>query len=356
MTLQPARLCRTLLLAAICAAHCLAQVPSQTLVSPWDIHPPHPHDTPYACNVPAPLPKDIVAYDFYSDAKHSIIDPTRYAAYTAAAKRFEDTTHAAESAADSFQSSGSQAAANCVLQVLLTDANAGSMTGEMASNQSNYVQNWTLGALAVTWLKVRSAEPGSPADRQLVTAWLDTVAGKVHDYFAERHGKGTTDSSNNHYYWAGFAVMGSAIAANDRPLFDWAVSTYDDGIGRIQPDGTLPLEMARGQRALHYHLFALAPLVTMAELGTANGLDLYTRDRSALSRLIYRSLGGLMNNSFFAEKAGAPQDTPEKGKIKSDDVAAVVPYLRRYPNAQLSALAGSVTLKPYNYLGGMPPP
>jgi poly(beta-D-mannuronate) lyase len=354
MTRQPACFCRALLLAAACAAPCAAQ--SASLVSPWDAHPPHLHDTPFACNVPAPLPKDIVAYDFYSDAKHSIIDPTRYAAYAAAAKRFDETTHAAESAADAFQSSGSQAAADCVLQILLADAKAESMTGDMASNQSNYVQNWTLGALAVTWLKVRSAAPGSPTDRKLITAWLDTVAGKVHDYFAQRRAKATTDSSNNHYYWAGFAVMGAAIAADDRPLFDWAVSTYDDGVSRIQSDGTLPLEMARGQRALHYHLFAMTPLVTMAEFGTVNGLDLYKRNHSALALLVYRSLGGLLNNSFFAEKARVPQDTPEKGKVKSEDVIAALPFLRRYPNPQLSALVGAVTLKPYNYLGGMPPP
>jgi len=51
------------------------------------------------------------------------------------------------------------------------------------------------------------------------------------------------------------------------------VTTYKDGIDEIAADGTLPLEMGRGQRALHYHLFALAPLVTMAELAAANGED-----------------------------------------------------------------------------------
>jgi poly(beta-D-mannuronate) lyase len=331
------------------------QEAQKSLVSPWDLHPVHTHDTPYACNVPPALPKDIVAYDFYSDAKHSIIDPTRYAAYTAAAKRFDETTHVAEAAADSFQATGSMAAANCVLQVLVTNARAEAMSGTMASNQSNYVQNWTLGALAITWLKVRSAEPGSPADRKLIVDWLHTVAGQVHDYFTARNAKGTTDSSNNHYYWAGFAAMGAAIASNDHSLFDWSVSTYTDGVGRIQPDGTLPLEMARGQRALHYHLFAIAPLVTMAEFGTVNGLDLYTRNHSALSLLIYRSLGGLINNQYFADKAGVPQDTPDKGKVKSEDIIAVTPYLRRYPNAQLSELLSSVTRKPYNYLGGLPP-
>ena len=331
-------------------------VSASPLLSPWDVHPPRLHDTPYACPLPSGLPKDIVLYDFYSDAKHSVIDPTRKAAYDAAVRQFDDTMHVAESAADSFQSSGSRAAAGCVLQVLALNAKSGAMTGTPGSNQGYYVQNWTLGALAVTWLKVRTAEPGSPEDRALVTGWLKTVAQSTQTYFTERHAKNTNDATNNHYYWAGFAVMATGIAANDRSLFDWGVSTYDYGVAQIQPDGTLPLEMGRGARALHYHLFALAPLATMAEFGAVNGLDTYTRGHGALARLIGRSMAGLINNQFFADKAGAPQDTPEHGKIKSDDVIAITPWLRRYPNDDIARLLHTPTPRPYNYLGGMPPP
>ena len=358
MTSHPSRssvgicavLCAMVLLPSLAMA-----APSTALLSPWDERPVKVTAAGYSCDVPPALPKDIVAYDFYSDAQHSVIDPTRYAAYNAAAKRFDDVMHAAESAADNFQSTGSRAAAECVLRILVLNAQAGAMTGDRASNQSYYVQNWTLGALAVTWLKVRGAEPGSAEDRKLVTGWLQQLAGQVHDYFAERHAKPTTDAQNNHFYWAGFAVMSAAVAANDRTLFDWGVSTYDDGVGRIQPDGTLPLEMARGQRALHYHLFALAPLVTMAEFGAANSIDLYGRNHSALSLLIYRTMGGLEDNKYFTAKAGAVQDTPEKGKITSNDVVWLTPYLRRYPNGDLSRLLHSVSPRPYNYLGGLPP-
>jgi poly(beta-D-mannuronate) lyase len=328
---------------------------SGALRSPWDERPVTVTSAGYTCDVPPALPKDIAAYDFYSDAKHSVIDPTRYAAYNAAAKSFDDVMHAAESAADNFQSTGSRAAADCVLHVLLLNAQAGAMTGNMASNQSYYVQNWTLGSLAVTWLKVRDADPGTPDDRSAIAGWLQTVAHSTQGYFADRHQKGTTDAQNNHYYWAGFAVMAAGVAANDHSLFDWGVSTYDDGISRIQPDGTLALEMARGQRALHYHLFALAPLVTMAEFGAANNLDLYTRNHSALSLLIYRAMGGLEDNKYFTSKAGAAQDTPENGKVKSDEVVWLTPYLRRYPNGDLNRLLHSVNPRPYNYLGGLPP-
>jgi poly(beta-D-mannuronate) lyase len=177
----------------------------------------------------------------------------------------------------------------------------------------------------------------------------------VETYFAARRAKGTTDGRNNHLYWAGFAAMSAGIAVNDRSLFDWGVTTYKDGVDEIAPDGTLPLEMARGQRALHYHLFALAPLVTMAELAAANGEDSYSYNHSKLHLLVSRTLAGLTDNHYFSTKAGALQDTPEKGKIKSNDVIWVMPYVRRFPDAGISGLLNQAGREPYDYLGGMPP-
>jgi poly(beta-D-mannuronate) lyase len=329
---------------------------SQTLRSPWDVQVVQVTDASYIYKIPKALPADITASDYYSDSKHSVIDPVRYAAYNAVEKRFRDTMKVVESCADKFQRTGSKEAADGVLKILALNAQASAMTGKMSSQQAYYLQNWTIGALAITWLKVRSAQPGTPEDRQMVAAWLKQVAGSTQGYFDRGRAKGSSDSRNNHYYWAGLAVMSAGVAADDKALFDWGVGTYDDGISRIQPDGTLPLEMSRGKKALHYHLFAMAPLVTMAEFGVANGLDLYTRGDSALARLVSRATAGLTDNSYFAEKAGVAQDTPSQGQIKSDDVICLVPYVRRYPNPELSRLIQSVTLKPYNFLGGMPPP
>ena len=71
--------------------------------------------------------------------------------------------------------------------------------------------------------------------------------------------------------------------------FDWAMAAYDNGVNQIRPDGTLPLEMARGRRAFHYHLYALAPLVLLAEFGEANQLDLYaTRMERFIASSMYR--------------------------------------------------------------------
>ena len=327
------------------------------LKSPWEHAPKSlPAKGEYNCPAEKPLPHDIIAADYYSDAKHSIIDPVRYAAYNAAQEVFRAQQDDMGAAADAYQKSGNPAAADCVIKTLKADVTADAMTGSMSSNQAYYVQNWTLGALAVTFLKVRSSKELAPADDAAISAWMVTVGREVQGYFGKRHEDPKyEDSRNNHFYWAGFAAMAAAIAGNDRPLFDWGASTYDYGVSLIQPDGTLPLEMNRGQRALHYHLFALGPLIMMAEFGEDNGLPMYAENKGAIHLLIKRTLAGLIDNSYFTAKAGAKQDTPEGGKVKSNDVVWAVPYAKRFPDPAVSKLIDSVQLRGWNYLGGLPP-
>jgi poly(beta-D-mannuronate) lyase len=337
-----------------------AKHPEQPLRSPWDLQPVTLTAAKYDCPAQATLPHDIVAYDYYSDAKHSIIDPARHTAYEAAAKPFLAIEAATERAADNYLSTGSSQAAWCAAQILFAQAKANAMTGSMSSNQAYYVQNWAIGALAMVWLKVRPAGAAAlgatPAQISALQTWMKTAAGQVEDYFDKMHEKGASSGRNNHYYWAGFAAMAAGIAANDRSLYNWGAGTYRFGVDQIEPDGTLPLEMARGQRALHYHLFAAAPLVTMAELASANGQDLYAYDHSRIHLLVSRIIAGLSDNRYFVEHAGVAQDTPENGIVEGSDIAWLPPYARRFPDPAMTALLSQTPARPDGYLGGMPPP
>jgi poly(beta-D-mannuronate) lyase len=343
------------LAAALCLFFPGVLVFAAPLRSPWDAFAIHQTSRPYACPSAAPLPRDLVAYDYYSDKRYSIPDPARLHAWRQASSAYNNVMLQAIHAADFYLRSGSRPAAACVLRLLDTQAAAQSMTGAMASNQSYYLRNWTLGSLAVAYLKVRDADAGTPAERSHITAWLASLARSTQDYFSVRHAKRAKDGRNNHLYWAGFAVMSSGIAAGNRHLYNWGVMTYRYGVGRITPAGTLPLEMARGRRALHYHLFAAAPLVTMAELAEANGQDLYAIDHGAFHRLVDRCVAGLENNSWFAQQTGFPQDTPGP-RLLSSDVAWIQPYERRFPNPAIRQLLSHVSSLEFNFLGGNPPP
>jgi len=355
MRRQWSRVCGTAAVIAGLSAGTVAQATASSLRSPWDVQRVTVTDAPYACPSLPTLPKDITATSYYSDAKKSVIDEAKKEAYDDAKAPFSQVSSKTAAAADAFRKTGSKAAAACVVSSLLQQAKADAMTGAMSSNQANYVQNWTIGALAVAWLKVREAKPATPEQLAVIDPWMKTVAKQVEAWFDERGRKPTTDSQNNHHYWAGFAVMAVGIAVDDRGLYNWGEGTYKDGVSRIDADGTLPLEMNRGQKALHYHLFALAPLVTMAEFGTVNGDDLYAYDHNKLHLLVTRTLAGVYDNTWFAKKAGVAQDTPGKSGLKSDEIWWVAPYQRRFPDPKIAALLEKTPRSPYLYLGGLPP-
>ena len=326
-----------------------AQAP---LKSPWDLHPVHTTKAQYDCPVDVVVSHDMTMYDYYSDSKHSIIDETRHNAYLAAAAPFQSLMKLTEAAADEFQKTGSTDAARCVEHQLFANAKADAMTGAMAANQAYYVQGWTLGAISIAMLKVRTADPGTAEERAVIAQWLMRVAASTHKYYQDRVDKG--DAQNNHLYWAGLSVLAAAIVANDRPSYAWGIGTYKTGVDAIQPDGTLTREMERGQRALHYHLYALEPLVMLAEYGEANGERLYTYRNTALKLLVARCLSGMLDPSFFFAQTKEKQ-VGDYVHPSADDISWAVPYTRRYPDAALAALIAQAHTLSDLYAGGLPP-
>src|SRR5262249_52902822 len=143
-------------------------------------------------------------------------------------------------------------------------------------------------------------------------------------------------AANNHAYWAGLAVAAAGAAAQRRALFDWGLARARIGIAQVRADGFLPLELERRSLALHYHLFALAPLVMLAELGAVNGVDLYKEGDGAIRRLADRVIMGLADPAPFAAAAGAAQEIklPPRGA----DLAWAEPYFARFRDRRLPPL------------------
>jgi poly(beta-D-mannuronate) lyase len=338
---------------AVAGVSATAEAP---LRSPWDENPVTMTAASYACPAVPEIAPDLTTDGFYKlgDPTHSIIDPARQEAYQRSSGPVKAAGEQIVTAADAYRTKGSRAAAECALQHIVAMAQQHSLAGKMSSNQAYYVQGWVAGAVAIAYLKIRDAHLATPEQAKQIADWLVSVGEETRGYFDPRRTKGTSDARNNHLYWAGVELAAIGVAANNRADFDWAVGTYDAGVKQIRPDGTLPLEMARGQRALHYHLYALAPLVMLAEFGEANGLDLYARNDGAIHRLVNVSVAGLADPSPFAKATGVQQEVPKS--VSGDQIGWAPPYVRRFPNAQLSKLiADAKSLRVY-YLGGLPPP
>jgi poly(beta-D-mannuronate) lyase len=160
------------------------------------------------------------------------------------------------------------------------------------------------------------------------------------------------DAHNNLTYWGALGVSATGVATGRIDLFDWGVRIYRLALKQIASDGTLPLELDRAAMALHYHLFAVAPLVMIAELGESNGLRFYDEDDGALHRLAERTVGGLVDSAYFREKTGVAQQMPEE--LDGRAIGWAVSYAARYPDPVLASLLSRASSTSNWQLGGLP--
>jgi len=339
---------------ALATAAATAGAQDGPLRSPWDGRKVMLTDAAYECPAPPAFAKTLEIGTYYIDSKASVIDPKQKAEYDKAAQASGDLSRTAALAADAYLAKGSRAAALCVYSLLDAAAKADAWDGKMDNFSGVYVQNWLLSAVGIAYLKVRPSGLGTAAQDADIQKWFKLLAGRVREFFdAEVTRFGGPENENNHIYWAGLAVAAEAIADNDNDAGGWALNAYRIGIANIQQDGSLKAEMNRGQRALHYHLYALAPLILLAELGEANDIDLYAENNGAIHRLVMFCEAGLEDPTIVEKRTGVTQvvELPWSGP----DIGWAVPYVRRFPDAKLSALIAKAQWVRYTTWGGAPP-
>ena len=324
------------------------------LRSPWDVVKIVPEDVPYNCPEPPVFGRTLEVKGYYTDKKNSITDLAREAAFQ---KSVEGPTHLGQFAglaADAWQSKGSRAAAACVYTLLGAAAKADAWDDKMPTNNGVYIQNWMLSGTALAYLKARNSGAGTAEQDAAIQRWFRALAARVRTYFDSGRKQPGSDAWNNHMYWAGLAVASAGIADNDLDAFHWGLAAYEMGIHAIQPDGSLDAEMGRGQRALHYQLYALAPLVILAELAQANGLDLYAERDGAIHRLVRFNVAAMKDPSLLENRAEAKQDA--KPPYAGLEIGWAVPYTQRFPNHDLSAMIAQAANLRFWQWGGAPPP
>ncbi|HEY4392806.1 MAG TPA: alginate lyase family protein [Polyangia bacterium] len=298
-------------------------------------------------SVPSPI-RDLNGVSYYTDAHHAVADSALKRKNAEAFAPLRAFVAHVITLADGWTVSrpAKPAYAAQVVEALAVWARAGALLGA-ANRQGEYEREWTLAGLALGYLRVRDAPGLDRGARADVEAWLVKLAELVRPNY-ERPGR--TSAANNHAAWAGLAVAAAGAAAQDRALFDWGLSRARIGIAQVRPDGFLPLELARQARALHYHLFALAPLVMTAELAAANGVDLYEEGDGAIRRLADRVIEGLADPAPFAAAAGAAQEI--KRPPRGADLAWAEPYFARFHDRRLVPLLAAARPLRDDRLGG----
>jgi poly(beta-D-mannuronate) lyase len=289
-----------------------------------------------ACDDPPPPVRDIIADRFYVDTASSIADKAIIARNRNALATLDHTLTTILAMADQGLA-GDKASAVCAGHWLAVWAKGGAMLGNMSSRQAEVERKYRTAGMAVGYLKIRASV--DPADRAAIDAWMDDLADHV---VADQ---GWPAKRNNHVYWAGFAAGAVGTATGAARHLAYSRRAFDAGMTDIRPDGTLPMELARRQKALEYTNYALAPLIMAAELAALRGEDWYGHEDGAIHRLVARVLAGLRDPRSFAALAGEPSvDVPRGGLL-----GWLAFYRLRFPDRVDGAPAGPFH---YPWLGG----
>jgi poly(beta-D-mannuronate) lyase len=289
-----------------------------------------------ACDEAPPPVRDIIADRFYVDSASSVADKAIIARNRTALATLDHTLNAVLAMEDKGLA-GDKESAVCAGHWLAVWGQGGAMLGLMSSQQATMERKLRTAGMAVGYLKIRQVI--DPAERATIDTWMNDLADHV---VADQ---GWPARRNNLVYWSGFAAGAVGTATGAVRHLDYSRRVYEAGITDIRPDGTLPMELARRQKALDYTNYALAPLVMAAELAALRGEDWYGHQDGAIHRLVARVLAGLHDPKGFAALAGEPSvDVPRGGLL-----GWLAFYRRRFPDRVDGAPAGPFH---YSWLGG----
>jgi poly(beta-D-mannuronate) lyase len=246
---------------------------------------------------------------------------------------------------------GDQERANCVLDWLAAWADAGALTNLQTVNVELSVPARYSG-LAMALLQAETAGGLDADKRSRVVAWLKSAAASMITFFDGDDVPGNA-SRNNLRAWAGLAAAAIGRLDDDKALLDWAKGSFELVTCQANPDGSLPLEMNRADKALNYQLHATGPLIVTADLLKATGYDGYAACGGKLMQIADFSLRAV-DDPAIVQAINGKKQTFQTGKqdLEPFMLAWVEPLLRHHPDAGLDAYVDD--LRPFSHakLGG----
>jgi poly(beta-D-mannuronate) lyase len=273
-------------------------------------------------------------------------DRTAYAAATVSLRNFQGSV---TDMAEFYFVTQDAVYAKCVVRLLESWASKDALLNFEHSNgrQAWYDSVWTTVSAALAYSIVRD-DPGVQAEsRQTIDDWLNNVT-KKHLSISG----GPRDCCNNHFYWRGLEAAIVGVVTNDQALFSAAIKTYRRALSSIDKDGSLPLEMARGERAIHYQNFAILPLVYIAEIANHQGENLYavTVDGRSLHAAVGFLLDAIHNPRIVEIYTDKPQDlsfVDQRGELNWME-----PYNARFSDPRIEAILAGRRPVIHRYGGG----
>ncbi|WP_431298987.1 alginate lyase family protein [Tabrizicola sp. BL-A-41-H6] len=225
-------------------------------------------------------------------------------------------------------------ASDCVLAGLQSWAEAGALS-ELATMNAQLSVPSRVAGLAFAYAQVRPFLSASD-DTEQVEGWLAERARATMAYFDTDAPKNA--SRNNLRAWAGLAVARVGLTLDDPAMIDWADASVRLVACQAAPDGSLPLEMARRDLALHYQLHAVTPLVVTAALLRDAKPDLFDACDGAIHRTVDFVVAAFDDPGLVERIAGHEQSYFDGSeKLRAFELAWAEAYLSLFDDEDLRA-------------------
>jgi poly(beta-D-mannuronate) lyase len=137
-----------------------------------------------------------------------------------------------------------------------------------------YTLNRTLLPTIVAYSLIRDDADLPKKDRDQIERWLNRLV-RLRGIKRPEATLGPISLMNNHRYLSDSVDMAWGALRGDDTLFRQGIESFLSALSQMRADGSLPLEVARGSKALWYQRQAIASLVTIAEMAAVQGYDLY---------------------------------------------------------------------------------
>lgn len=242
-----------------------------------------------------------------------------------------------------------EAAAECVLSGLSDWAGADALSVLATMNAQLSVPSRVAG-LAFAYAQIRPFVPASDQTAR-VERWLADRSRATMDYFDTDAPKNA--SRNNLRAWAALAVARIGLTVEDAAMLDWAAASVELVACQAGEDGSLPLEMARQELALHYQLHAVTPLVVTAALLQGTGPDLFAACDGAIHRTVDFVVAAFEDEAMVKDITGHDQsyfDGTEE--LRAFELAWAEAYLSLFDDPELRTLIGTFGDLGNSKLGG----
>ncbi|MDB5800715.1 MAG: hypothetical protein JWL63_1654 [Rhodocyclales bacterium] len=216
-----------------------------------------------------PQPGPMVIPPRYAVGNHGDLHPD-YERIVALYRDFEDQ---AGKLSALYVSTAKPVYATCLVDLLAKWADGGALLNydPVKRGQVWFQTEWSIGVAAQAYSLVMTEPTLDAAKKARVLDWFSRVSKKQISVPGEKDGT----CCNNHSYWRGLQATMIGVITKDDELFRWGLNRYVQAIGEIAADGSMPLEMARHEQALHYQNYALEPMTMIAEIASRQGIDLY---------------------------------------------------------------------------------